>query len=156
MGSPLPADDPWCRPPGVDDATVEAVGKVSESLEWIERARGRLYDFHQMVGRADLLLDEAVELLRKAGHDEHARRVQTSLIGRNVLAGRWTYQIVEEFDDGYWEVFRAEEKLLRGDLAGGKRHLFEAEMKEARRTDGHPFHGRRPSHDATPRDTPAD
>jgi len=144
MSSPLPPDDPWCRPPGVDDATVEAVGKLSESLEWVERARGRLYDFHQLIGRADLLLGEAVELLRDAGHDEHAHRLETSVLGRNVLGGRWTYQVVEEFDNGYWHVFRTEEELVRRDLAGGKRHLFEAELKERRRTDGHPFHERRP------------
>lgn len=145
MGSPLPADDPWSRPPGVDDATVEAVGKLSEALEWAERARGRLYDFHQIIGRADFLLEDAVDLLRKAGHDEHARRLEAAMVGRNVLAGRWTYQIVEEFDDGYWGVFRTEEELVRRDLVGGKRHLQEAELKEARRTDGHPFHDRRPA-----------
>lgn len=38
------------RPEGVDDATVAAAGKLAEALEWIERARGRLYDFHQLVG----------------------------------------------------------------------------------------------------------
>jgi hypothetical protein len=29
-----------------------------------------------------------------------ADRVETDLIGRNVSAGRWTFQIVEDFDDG--------------------------------------------------------
>jgi hypothetical protein len=51
----------------VDDDTVAAVGKLSEAMEWLERARGRLYDFHQMMGRADLLAGEAVELLRECG-----------------------------------------------------------------------------------------
>lgn len=46
------------RPDGVTDAEVEALGTLSEALEWVERARGRLYDFHQLSGHADLLLGE--------------------------------------------------------------------------------------------------
>jgi hypothetical protein len=49
------------RPEGVDDATVEAVGAVSEALECVERARGDLYSFHQLMGHADLLLGEACD-----------------------------------------------------------------------------------------------
>ena len=31
------------RPDGVDDVTVEALGKLSEALETVERVRGHLY-----------------------------------------------------------------------------------------------------------------
>ncbi len=127
-------------PDGVDQATVDAVGKLSEALEWVERARGRLYDFHQLSGRADLLLGEAVERLRAAGHPQVADRLDEELVGRNVLEGRWTFQIMEEYDDGYWSVFREHERATRDALTRGRRHLFEAGMKEDRRTHGHPAH----------------
>src|SRR5918996_2862828 len=39
--------------------TVDAVGKATEALEYVERARGHLYAFHQLIGRADLLFEEA-------------------------------------------------------------------------------------------------
>ena len=53
--------DPDHRTPdGVDDATVEALGKLSEALETCERARGHLYSFHQLTGSADIELGEAV------------------------------------------------------------------------------------------------
>ena len=52
------------RPPGATDATVEAVGKVSEAFEAIEEVRGKLYAAHRLTGTADLALGEAVELLR--------------------------------------------------------------------------------------------
>ncbi|BBY85401.1 Uncharacterised protein [Mycolicibacterium tokaiense] len=94
------------RPAGVDDATVEAVGKLSEALETVERARGALYTFHQLMGHADLQAGEASEQLRAAGHGDIADRLDTDLVGRNVLPGRWTFQVVEEFDEGYWQVFR--------------------------------------------------
>lgn len=131
------------RPEGMDDATVQAVGAVSEALEWVERARGELYSFHQLMGRADLLLGEACDKLRDAGHDAVADRLAKELVGRNVLTGRWTFQIVEEFDDNYWSVFRDHEQRVRDELQHGVRHVFEAEMKERRRTHGNPGHEHR-------------
>jgi hypothetical protein len=132
------------RPDGVDDATVDAVGRVSEALEWVERARGELYSFHQLMGRADLQLGEACDKLREAGHDEVAEGLERELVGRNVLYGRWTFQIVEDFDDNYWAVFRNHERRVRDELQGGARHVFESEMKERRRTQGEQGHERRP------------
>jgi hypothetical protein len=137
-------DDSHRRPAGVDDATVEALGKLSEALEVVEQARGELYAFHRLTGMADLALGEAVELLREAGHDEIASRIDDDLVGRNVIEGRWTFQIVEDYDDGYYAAFRSAESSARTQLAGGRRHLFEAEMKEDRRS-----HGRR-GHEALP------
>ncbi|MGI9156844.1 MAG: alpha/beta fold hydrolase [Marmoricola sp.] len=131
-------------PADVDDATVEAVGKLSEALETTERARGHLYSFHQLTGGADLQLGEAVDQLRKAGHPELADRVETELVGRNVIEGRWTFQIVEDYDDGYWSLFRELERTARDELTGGRAHLHEAAMKEDRRTHGHPDHAARP------------
>lgn len=149
--STAPSDQvpaPWLadqrRPPGVDDATVEAVGKLSEAVEWIERARGRLYDFHQLSGHADLLLGEAVEQLRAAGHPGWAGRIETELVGRNVLEGRWTFQIVEEYDATYWSVARLLRDETEAELTGGRAHVFESELKERRRTAGRRHHESRP------------
>jgi hypothetical protein len=132
------------RPPGVSDETVEALGKLSEAVEWLERARGRLFDFHQMLGHLDFQMGDAVDLLRAAGHEEAARLVEEEVVGRNVLDGRWTFQIIEEFDDTYYEPVRAVERRLTDELAGGRRHLFEAELKERRRSEGRQGHERRP------------
>jgi hypothetical protein len=60
-------------------------------------------------------------------------------MGRNVLDGRWTFQIVEEFDDTYYELFRGLERESR-ELTGGVRHAYEARMKEQRRTRGKDAH----------------
>jgi hypothetical protein len=127
-----------------DDATVEAVGKVTEALEWVERARGHLYSFHQLMGHADLTLGEACEALRDAGHANLAEQIETEVVGRNVLQGRWTFQVVEEFDADYWEVFRDHERRVRDELCGGRRHLHEARMKEDRRTHNRSGHEARP------------
>jgi hypothetical protein len=136
------------RPDGVDDATVAALGKLSEALEVVEHARGLLYGFHRMTGTADLNLGEAADALREAEQADLADRIERDLVGRNVIEGRWTFQIVEDYDDGYYATFKELERAAREQLADGKRHLFEAEMKEDRRT-----HGRR-HHEALPGDDP--
>ena len=124
----------------MDDRTIDAVGKITEALETTERARGHLYSFHQLTGSADLQLGEGVDLLRQAGHTELADRIEHDLVGRNVIDGRWTFQVVEEYDDTYCSVFRGFEQEARDTLTGGRRHLHEARMKEERRTHGHPDH----------------
>ncbi|MEO3890405.1 hypothetical protein [Nonomuraea sp. B5E05] len=128
------------RPAGLDDVTVEALGGFSEALEMIHRARGHLYAMHQLTGSADFALDRVVEQLRQGGHDAWADRIERELIGRNVLDGRWTFQLVEEYDDGYYREFQDLEREIREDLAAGRRHLYEAELKQRRRTLGRPGH----------------
>ncbi len=129
----------------VPDSTAEAVGKVGEALEYVERARGHLYSFHQLIGHADLLLGgEAVDSLREDGHADIADILATEMVGRNVINGRWTFQVVEEFDDTYWHPFRAHTERVRNELTDGERHLHEARMKEERRTHGHPDHSKEP------------
>jgi hypothetical protein len=133
------------RPAGATDAAVEAAGVMSETLEVVEEVRGHLYALHRLTGKADFKLDDAVRLLREAGAHDLADEVATDLIGRNVLAGRWTFQVVEEYDDGYYAALRDLEQRVRDRLVAGRRHVAEAELKEARRTPG------RPGHEATPR-----
>ncbi|MDS1113364.1 hypothetical protein RD149_06250 [Gordonia westfalica] len=128
----------------VPDSTAQAVGKVGEALEYVERARGHLYSFHQLIGHADLLLGEAVDALRDDGHADIADILATEMVGRNVINGRWTFQVVEEFDDTYWHPFRAHTERVRNELTDGERHLHEARMKEERRTHGHPDHSKEP------------
>ncbi len=136
------------RPAGVSDETVAAVGKLTEALERVERARGRLYDFHQLIGSADAMMGEAAEMLADAGHGDWAGRLERQIVGRNVLDGRWTFQIVEEFDRLYYDAVRDVERRVRDDLTAGRPHVYEAEMKERRRSAG--LRG----HEATPHDVP--
>lgn len=146
MQDPDLPDPDHRTPEGVGEDTVEALGHLSEALEYVERARGHLYSFHQLSGTADLTLGKAVDALRQCGHADLADRLETDLVGRNVLAGRWTFQVVEDYDDGYWTTFRSLEREAREALVGGRRHLYEARMKQARRTAG------RAGHEATPAD----
>lgn len=140
---------PWLesdrRPPRASDAQVEAVGKLTEALETIERARGRLYDFHQLTGHADEQLADAAARLEAAGEIELAEELRTSIIGRNVIEGRWTFQVVEEYDATYWGPLRDFEHQTRERVLDGVAHVYESELKEANRTDGRRHHESRPA-----------
>ena len=119
---------------------VEAIGKVSEAFEFVERARGHLYTFHQLMGHADLQFGEACQLMDKAGLTDDASMLKTELVGRNVLDGRWTFQVIEEFDDlSYTTAASLLHRFVDTHLQG-ERHAHEREMKEQRRTAGHPAH----------------
>jgi hypothetical protein len=83
-------------------------------------------------------------MLRDAGHASLADHLQHDIVGRNALFGRWTFQIVEEFDDGYYSNVRAAERQVRDDLMDGRRHVYESEMKDAERTANVAGHERRP------------
>lgn len=118
----------------MNDATVEAVGKLSEAFEVIEDARGSLYRFHRLSGTADFTLGDAVALLREAGHTDLADRIDRELVGRNVLPGMWTFQVVEGYDDTYYSTFRRFVTEARDTLMGGERHTYEARLKAERHT----------------------
>jgi hypothetical protein len=133
------------RPAGASDDAVAAAGAMTEALETLVRAQGHLYSAHQLIGQADLQLDGALDALREAGAAALADEIARDLVGRNVLAGRWTFQVVEEFEDGYMATFRAKEQAVREALTGGRRHVYEAEMKERRRSAGRRGHEARPA-----------
>ena len=133
------------RPAAATDEVVAAVGKVTEALEWVERVRGRLYDVHQMMGHADVLFGEAADALAEAGCDDEAALIRREVVGRNLLDGRWTFQVVDEFDDSYYEPVRAAERHVRARLVAGRRHVYEAELKDARRTNDNRDNARRPA-----------
>lgn len=138
-------DDPGPSPSErADDRIVEAVGRASEGLEYIERARGHLYALHQLTGRADFLLEEAAELFREAGQDEVADQLMEEIVGRNVLDGRWTFQIVEEYDAQYYGPVRDAVRGLEARFQDGRRHVYESRLKDARRSPGRTGHERRP------------
>ncbi|WP_280431636.1 hypothetical protein [Nocardia brasiliensis] len=70
-------------------------------------------------------------------------------MGRNVIPGRWTFQVVEEYDETCYHHFRAWEEQARR-FTGGQRHLHEAELKRQRRTGG------QAAHEATPDESAGD
>jgi hypothetical protein len=133
------------RPDGVTDATVEALGKLSAALDHVEDARGHLYAFHRLMGSAESTMEEATAMMRDAGHADLAGALDRDVLGGNPLPGMWSFQMVEEFDDGFYARASALHQRALDELVDGQRHVFEAEMKELRRTRGREGHEARPA-----------
>jgi hypothetical protein len=118
---------------GAGDAeTVDAVGRAREALEYVERARGHLYAFHQLIGRADFLFEESARRLAQLGHHDQATSLWRNAVGRDVLENRWTFEIVERFDDDYYDTVRSEVRRLEDSLVGGRRHAHEQALRRRR------------------------
>ena len=147
MSTPAPEHR---RPEGVTDETVEAVGKLSAALDHVEDARGHLYAFHRLMGSAESTMEEAEALMREAGHTDLADAMDRDLLGQNPLPGMWSFQMVEAYDDGFYARTKELHQRTLDELMEGRRHVFEAEMKELRRSRG------RTGHEATPADVEGD
>ena len=73
----------------------------------------------------------AVKALRDAGRGRLADEIDDVMGGRDVIGDYWTFQLVEQYDDQYWSVFREVETYARRQCDDASRHLSEAEMKVA-------------------------
>lgn len=133
------------RPEGVSDETVEALGKLSAAMDHVEDARGHLYAFHRLMGSAESTMEEAYDLMREAGHDELASALDRDVLGGNPIPGMWSFQMVEAYDDGFYARAKDLHQRALDELVEGQRHVFEAEMKELRRTRGREGHEARPA-----------
>src|SRR5688500_4595065 len=112
-------DDDHRRPEGVTDETVEALGKLSAALDHVEDARGHLYAFHRLCGRAMRVLGEPTAMSRSAGHDGIADELDESVLGRNPLPGMWSFQMVEAYDDGYYAAAKGVQQRALDELVEG-------------------------------------
>lgn len=133
------------RPEGVSDATVEALGKLSAAMDHVEDGRGHLFAFHRLMGSAESTMEEAYDHLRAAGHDDLAGKLDRDVLGANPIPGMWSFQMVESFDDGFYTRAKDLHQRALDELVDGQRHVFEAEMKELRRTRGRNGHEARPA-----------
>jgi hypothetical protein len=79
------------------------------------------------------IFEESASRLAEVGHRDEAALLWQDLVGRDVLEGRWTFEIVERFDDDYYGTARSDVTRLVDGLVGGRRHAHEAVMRNQRR-----------------------
>jgi len=108
-----------------------ALHRAGLGIEWLRRAHGSLVEFHHATGHAMDHLYEAETTLRDCGHTELADQLRDELLPRGAVEDRWTYDLLESFDDGLLADATAVERGLREELADGQRHI--TERKQERR-----------------------
>lgn len=124
--------------PALSDAECEALHEVELGLEWAQRAQGCLLEFHHATGHGMDHLYRAEELLRATGNDELADAIRTELLPHGVVdEDRWSYDVVENFQETLLAETRSLERRVRRELADGQRHVRERrqEREWKRRAD---------------------
>ncbi|WP_459194768.1 hypothetical protein [Halosimplex sp. J119] len=124
--------------PGADltDCEVEALHEVELGLEWLRRAHGKLVEFHHNTGHAMEHLDEAETLLRESGHDDLADEIRERHLPRGVVDDhRWSYDVLESFEDDFMADVTAFAEHTRADLADGRRHVAERRQEREWKRD---------------------
>lgn len=115
----------------------EAVHEIELSIEHLHRAHGQLVAFNHNTGRAIDHLAVAEELLRECGHPALVDRLREEYLPRGVVdsgdsdaqPGRWSYDILEDFQDDFLAEFVEFGEEVRESVAGGLRHPVERKQK---------------------------
>lgn len=115
-------------------AEREALHDLQLGTEHFYRAYGHLLSFHHAVGRGMNRLADAEDELEAAGHACHAARLRNELLPAGVVEDRWTFELVEAFQDGFLMDTTDFENAVRADLAGGERHVTERVQQHRWRT----------------------
>lgn len=128
-------------PTGLDDRDREALHELELALEWLHRANGHLVAFHHNVGHAADHLAEAERLFREADRKGPADILRDDLLPQGVIDDeRWSYDVLEDFQNGLLTDAMEFEATIRERLAGGRRHVTERRQerrwKERSQSDG--------------------
>lgn len=116
---------------------LEAVHEVELCVEHFHRAHGQLVAFHHSTGRAFDHLDKAENLLRECGRPELADIIRDEYLPRGILdsydtqapSGRWSYDLLESFQDDFLEEFVALGQTVRETVTEGIRHPVERKQE---------------------------
>ena len=104
----------------------EALHRVELGVEWLHRAHGDLVEFHHKTGHAMDHLADAEARLRACGHTDLADALRDEYLPRGVIdEGRWSYDVLESYQDGFLSALTDFEERARGEIADGQRHVTE-------------------------------
>lgn len=115
--------------PELTNVEAAALHDLRLGLEHIHRGYGHLLAFHHQIGHAMDRFADARDRLRKANHDDFADRLRVDLLPAGVFGDRWTYELVEAFEDGFLAETVDFEQAVRDELADGADHVTEREQQ---------------------------
>jgi hypothetical protein len=125
-------------PDELSEREREALHQVELGVENLHRAHGHLVSFHHSTGRAMDHLDTAERLLRECGYDQFADELRDEYLPRGVVAerdsedafgGRWSYDILETFQDTFLADIVTFGERVTTEVADGLRHAAERKQE---------------------------
>jgi hypothetical protein len=117
-------------PPALTDAEAAALHQVELAVEWLQRAQGNLLAFHHEVGHAMDHLAEAELELRACGAEDLADALRDEYLPRGVVdEDRWSYDVLESYQEGFLRPMVDFERRARHGIADGERHVAERQQE---------------------------
>mgnify|MGYP006295143567 CR=1 FL=1 len=118
--------DPAGGPDDLEEADRAALHSVELGVEWLHRAHGDLVRFHHQVGHAMDHLAEAEQQFRDAGRSDLADAIRDEYLPSGVIDDdRWSYDVLESYEEGFLAELTAFEAETREAVADGRRHVAE-------------------------------
>lgn len=123
---------------GVSELERTTLHEVELGVERLHRAHGHLVAFHHNTGRAMDHLAGAEGLLRECGYDALADRLRDEYLPRGVIAdgdlvdptaGRWSYDVLESYQEVFYRDVVAFGSEVHDTVANGLRHAFERQQE---------------------------
>lgn len=130
---------------GLSSVEIDALHEIDLGIEHLHRVHGHLVAFHHATGRGMDHLAVAEARLREAGHDDLANAIRDDFLPRGVIEsthpedqGRWSYDILETYQDAFLHDIVAFGERASDDLADGRRHVKERTQERdwKRRAEG--------------------
>ncbi|WP_049927449.1 hypothetical protein [Halopiger goleimassiliensis] len=109
----------------LSEAERAALHECQLGIEYVNRAYGSLLAFHHHLGRAMNRMADAESALREAGHERWANELRDDHLPAGAIEDQWSYELVEEFEDGFLADLTGFEAAVRDDLADGTGHVTE-------------------------------
>lgn len=128
------AIDERSRPENLTDIEREALHEVELGVERLHRAHGHLVAFHHNTGRAMDHLASAEPLLYECSFPDLADELRDEHLPRGVVAdcdpdgttaGRWSYDVLEDFQETFLDGLVGFGERVTDRVAGGLRHAHE-------------------------------
>jgi hypothetical protein len=120
------ASDGSTAPADLTEDERAALHRIELGLECLHRAHGHLVEFHHSTGHAMDHLAAAEPLLRECGYDDLADAVRDQYLPQGVIDDdRWSYDVLESFQEGFLAEIEGFETEAREAVADGQRHAEE-------------------------------
>lgn len=115
--------------PDLNETEREALHNLQLGIEKIYRGYGALLDCHHHVGGGMDYFADAEDQLREAGHTEFADELRDVHLPSGAIDDRWTYELVDEFRQGFLADVTTFEEGVRETLADGESHVTERQQQ---------------------------
>lgn len=112
----------------LSEEEVQGLHELQLAIEGVYQGYGKLLDAHHTIGGAMDHWKDGTEMLREAGHDDIADKLD-DVRGVGVSGDSWTYELVQDARDEFVSPIDETHQEVREELADGVDHINERRQR---------------------------